>query len=122
MYHHLLMAYFKNESHRGTLAAPDFASRKSNPSCGDEISFTGRLANSIITDLKYEGAGCIISQATASFLCEYAQGKKIPDILALSINGVLDKLELKLGPNRLQCVQLSLESLQDALTSYRAHA
>lgn len=122
MYHHTLMAYYKNESHRETIASPDFASRKSNPSCGDEISFTGLLKNSVITDLKYQGAGCIISQGAASMLCEYARGKKIEDILSLSIDDILAKLELNLGPNRMQCVQLPLDALHQALTSFHAHA
>lgn len=122
MYHVLLMAYYKNESNRETITSPDFASRKNNPSCGDEISFTGLLKNSVIIDLKYQGAGCIISQGVASMLCEYARGKRIEDILFLSVDAILAKLELKLGPNRMQCVQLPLDALHGALTSYRAHA
>ena len=121
MYHHKLMAYYKNQSNREKIPTPDFASRKSNPSCGDEISFTGLIKNSVVTDLKYEGAGCIISQGAASMLCDYARGKKMQDLMALSIDDLLAMLELELGPNRMQCVQLPLDALHEALTSY-AHA
>ena len=117
MYHQKLMAYYKNQSNRETIVSPDFASRKTNPSCGDEISFTGLFNGSVVTDLKYEGAGCIISQGAASMLCDYARGKKKEALVALTIDDLLAMLELELGPNRKQCVQLPLDALHDALTT-----
>lgn len=118
MYDHKLMAYYKNQSNRGTIADSDVSSGKHNPSCGDEVSFTGLIKNDTVTDLKYEGAGCIISQGTASLLCEYARGKTIQELPKITVDDILAMLELKLGPNRRQCVELPLQVLQEALSNY----
>lgn len=119
MYDHKLMTYYKKSSNRAKIANSNLSSGKNNPSCGDEISFTGLIKNNTITDLKYEGAGCIISQGTASMLCDYARKKTLNDLLVLCVDDLLAMLELQLGPNRMQCVQLPLDALRDALNNIK---
>ena len=97
-------------------------SQKDNPSCGDEISFTGHIENGVVIDIAYQGAGCIVSQGAASLLCDYARGKKVSDLLAITTDDILSILELKLGPNRMQCIQLPLAAMHEALQTYNAHA
>jgi nitrogen fixation NifU-like protein len=68
-------------------------SHQRNPVCGDEISLRVRLADdgASIRDVTWEGAGCSISQASASMLSDLVHGMPVPDALAL-IGGFRDVL------------------------------
>lgn len=119
MYHKKVMDYYRNEAHKGGLDNANLKTKKLNPSCGDEIAFTGIIKDGNITDLKYEGSGCIISQAGAALLCELAVNQPIDAILSTTPEDLLSKFELTLGPNRMQCIELPLETLQNALKTYQ---
>jgi nitrogen fixation NifU-like protein len=60
-------------------------SHQRNPVCGDEISLRVRLADdgASIRDVTWEGAGCSISQASASMLSDLVNGMPVPDAVAL---------------------------------------
>ncbi|MBU4465332.1 MAG: SUF system NifU family Fe-S cluster assembly protein [Actinobacteria bacterium] len=50
-------------------------SHQRNPICGDEITLRVRLDDTgAVRDVTWEGAGCSISQASASMLAELADG------------------------------------------------
>jgi nitrogen fixation NifU-like protein len=46
-----------------------------NPLCGDEIEVTAKLADGKIAELKFDGHGCSISQASASIMTQKLIGK-----------------------------------------------
>lgn len=114
-----LLEHYKHSKHRGTLASPSFVCADYNPSCGDRICFQAALSDGIVTDLKFEGSGCIISQASASLLAEYFSGKDIEAILNFSKDDFLTMVGLSLGPNRVKCVLLALFTLQEGVKSYK---
>jgi len=70
-YKELLMDHFKNPRNRGRLENADFTISQFNPSCGDKISVEGIIQDGILTQVAFEGKGCVISQAAASMLSEY---------------------------------------------------
>jgi nitrogen fixation NifU-like protein len=43
-------------------------SHQRNPVCGDEITLRVRIQDDVVLDVTWEGAGCAISQASASML------------------------------------------------------
>lgn len=49
-------------------------SHQKNPICGDEITLRVRVDGDVIRDVTWEGAGCSISQASASMLTGLADG------------------------------------------------
>ena len=59
------------------------ASHQRNPICGDEITLRVRVSGDRIAEVAWEGAGCSISQASASMLAELAPGLAREDALAL---------------------------------------
>jgi len=117
MYHEKIMNLYQKSINRGLIDDANFASQKANPSCGDEISFTGLRDDDMVIQMKYEGSGCIISQAAASLLCDLARGKTIAQIKKITSDDLLAELRLILGPNRMQCIQLPVQVLQDALNA-----
>lgn len=48
-----------------------------NSKCGDEISLEIKIVDNIITDITFNGAGCVISQASADIMVELLRNKDI---------------------------------------------
>jgi nitrogen fixation NifU-like protein len=95
LYQELILDHSKHP--HGRELAPEqgrsATSHQRNPVCGDEISLRVRLADdgASIRDVTWEGAGCSISQASASMLSDLVHGMPVPDALAL-IGGFRDVL------------------------------
>jgi len=54
-----------------------------NPLCGDQLTLYVKLANGVIEDIAFQGAGCAISKASASLMTAALKGKKQEEALAL---------------------------------------
>jgi nitrogen fixation NifU-like protein len=66
----------------------------------------------IITDARFDGHGCAISQASADLLLESIVGKSLSEVKALDKEHILGLLGIELGPVRLKCALLSLKVLK----------
>ncbi|MCH6230645.1 SUF system NifU family Fe-S cluster assembly protein [Microbacterium sp. CFH 31415] len=68
-------------------------SHQHNPLCGDDLTVRVRLSDDgeTIRDVTWEGAGCSISQASASMLAEMAEGMPRAEASAL-IDGFREAL------------------------------
>ena len=117
-YKKFLMDHYKNPKHKKEIKNPHFSSGQNNPSCGDAISVSGLIEDGVIKDIGFEGKGCVISLATASVLLDNCIGKPIKDVLALTKDDLLKMIGVELGPNRLHCALISLESLHKGLLKY----
>ena len=65
-----------------------------------------------ITDARFDGHGCAISQASADLLIESVIGKPLEEVKQLNKEYILDMLGIDLGPVRLKCALLSLKVLK----------
>jgi nitrogen fixation NifU-like protein len=119
MYQEELMDHYQHPRYRGILTGADFDSGQYNPSCGDAVSMQGKVADGIITHIAFEGKGCVISQATASMLAEYALGKPIDELLQFSVDDILQLIKIPLGPTRLKCALLSLHALKEGIKQFQ---
>lgn len=115
LYHAHVMDHYHNKRCYGTIESPDFCATGTNPSCGDEITITGRISDGNISDIRFTGTGCIISQAAASMLLERVAGMPVSQARLLTYDTVQQLLNLPLGPQRKYCAQLVLDALQQAL-------
>ena len=85
-----------------------------NPSCGDKITVSMDIEDSIIKDIKFVGTGCSISLASASMLTEELKGLSVSEA-NLKINDFNeDNLEDSLAlqnisqlPARVKCATLA---------------
>jgi nitrogen fixation NifU-like protein len=113
LYRDLIIDHYKNPQYRGHLDPNDIHFEDDNPLCGDHIEITLRVdANSKVTDGRFDGKGCAISQASADLLIESIIGKPIEEVKQLSKQDILDLLGIELGPVRLKCALLSLKVLK----------
>ena len=95
----------------------DLSFEDENPLCGDHLRIDLRVDDAgVVTDARFSGHGCAISQASADLLVESIIGKKIDDLKDLSKDDVLELLGFdELGPVRLKCALLSLKVLKGGL-------
>jgi nitrogen fixation NifU-like protein len=54
-----------------------------NPVCGDEITVYVQIEGDRIADISFQGAGCAISQASASVMTQRLKGRTIEEAEAL---------------------------------------
>lgn len=109
------MDHYRNPRNHGVLDNPDFETGSYNPSCGDQITLYGLINDNLVERVTFTGKGCVISQATASILTDWAAGKRVDDIRAFTTDDLLQLLGMPLGPNRLKCALLALEALHDGI-------
>ncbi|GAP22908.1 Fe-S cluster assembly sulfur transfer protein SufU [Leptolinea tardivitalis] len=110
LYREIIIEHYKNPGFRGELDPNDYTYEDENPVCGDHIRVDIRVNDSgIVTEAKYSGHGCAISQASADLLMEAIIGKKVEDVKKLTKQDVLDLLGIELGAVRLKCALLPLK-------------
>ena len=113
LYREVIIEHYKNPSYRGHLDPHDISFADNNPLCGDHIQFDLRIdGNGTVTDARFDGHGCAISQASADLLMETIIGKPVEEVKQLNKQDVLDMLGIDLGPVRLKCALLSLKVLK----------
>src|SRR5439155_22606478 len=75
-YREVILDHYKHPRNYGTIEEPHAQAEGQNPLCGDEVSiyltFDG---DDKISDVKFSGRGCAISQAATSMLTEHLKGK-----------------------------------------------
>jgi nitrogen fixation NifU-like protein len=112
LYREAILDHYQNPRNYGTLEPADISYEEDNPVCGDHIRLDLRLKDGHVSEVRFSGHGCAISQASASMLTEAIQGKTLEELKAFSKDDVLDLLGIPLGPVRMKCALLSLKVLK----------
>ncbi|MGB7956756.1 MAG: SUF system NifU family Fe-S cluster assembly protein [Candidatus Nitrosopolaris sp.] len=121
IYRETILDHYRNPRNKGRLSNPDLSIHDSNPLCGDEIDIHLKVEDDMIKDIKFEGRGCAISQASASMLTEMMINKSLNAIKDLSKDDIFENIGLtNLGPARVKCALLSLKVLKMGMVMYYA--
>ncbi|MBV8263044.1 MAG: SUF system NifU family Fe-S cluster assembly protein [Candidatus Eremiobacteraeota bacterium] len=115
LYRDFILDHYRNPRNAGTLARPDASFEDNNPLCGDKIRMDIQLKDGIVSDIKFQGRGCAISQASASLLTETVKGKTRAEISQIGKEQVLENLGIPISAARLKCALLGLKVLKTAL-------
>jgi nitrogen fixation protein NifU and related proteins len=133
LYRDVIVDHNRNPRNFGKLEPSDAHADGHNPLCGDRLTVYVNLENDCIRDVKFEGAGCAISVASASMLTEAVKGKskgevhalfeRVHDLLTKHDTNVdtstLGKLAALSGvrefPARVKCASLCWHTLNAAL-------
>lgn len=75
LYTQTIMDHYQRPRNRGALADADLEKHLLNPLCGDEVTIYANFRDGKATEVKFEGRGCSISQASASMMTERLLGK-----------------------------------------------
>lgn len=113
LYREQILDRFKNPRNRGTLEPADISYADENPLCGDHIRLDLRLdAEQRVTEVRFSGHGCAISQASADLLADEIRGQTLDNLRHFDKEHLLDLLGIELSPMRLKCALLSLKVLK----------
>ncbi len=109
----IIIDYYRNPRNKGRLEGATVSHQEKNPTCGDVIRMELLIEGERVTDVRFDGQGCSISQAAASMLTEAVKGKPLEEIQKISKADVLEMLGLEeLGPARIKCALLGLKALK----------
>ena len=119
IYREIILDHYRNPRNKGKLPHADVSTHDSNPLCGDEIDIHLQVEQGKIKDIKFEGRGCAISQASASMLTEMVLDKPLTAVKDLAKDDILENIGLmNLGPARIKCALLSLKVLKMGMINY----
>jgi nitrogen fixation protein NifU and related proteins len=116
LYTETIIDLAKNPLNRKILDKPTHTGSGVNTTCGDHVRLFLMVKNDVLEDASWEGDGCAISLASASVLTEELKGKRMDQISAFDKEALMQVMEIPtLGPARVKCLTLSLETLHNAV-------
>ncbi|MEK6919627.1 MAG: Fe-S cluster assembly sulfur transfer protein SufU [Thermoproteota archaeon] len=119
IYSEIILDYYRYPRNKGQLSSPQVKAKDSNPLCGDVIEIQMELdSDSHVKDIRFNGQGCAISQASASMLTELVKGKSLDEVRKISKEDILSLIGGQLSAVRLKCALLSLKVLKTGLYTY----
>jgi nitrogen fixation NifU-like protein len=121
LYREQILEHHRRPHNQTPLASPSISLEGRNPNCGDVINLQLQLDEAgVVIDVAFSGRGCAISQAGTSLITDELRGKRVDEILALSSPFVMELLGVEVGPTRIHCALLGLETAQKAIASLRS--
>ena len=119
IYREIILDHYRNPRNKGKMTDADVVIHDSNPLCGDQIDIYLKVKDGDIDDIKFDGRGCAISQASASMLTEMILKKPLTLAKDISKEDILENIGLtNLGPARIKCALLSLKVLKMGMVKY----
>jgi nitrogen fixation NifU-like protein len=114
MYRDYILDHYKNPRNSGALPGATNSYHDTNPLCGDEITMSLLIDDDVVKDVRFQGKGCAISQASASILTEEIKGKTLAEVRAIDRQHILENLGIPISPARIKCALLGLKTLKGA--------
>lgn len=117
-----LMDHYENPRNVGPLEHADVSLNGGNPGCADVITMYARFGeDGKLADVHWEGEGCTISRAAASYVTEMTQGLTAEEVEQLSFEDLIEQLGRELVMTRPTCATLALGTLKKGVHEYRMH-
>lgn len=134
LYQEMIVDHGRSPRNFGVLSQATYCREGHNPLCGDRLKLYIDEKEGVIQALRFEGAGCAISMASASLMTEALEGKTRAEAerlfeqfhLLVTEKNQAEELEAGLGklaafknlsefPMRVKCATLAWHTLRAAL-------
>ena len=136
LYQELILDHYRRPRNKGELEGATSSAIMKNPLCGDEVALHVKLDGDTVSDLRFSGRGCSISQASASMMTQLVKGKSAGEIeqlrntfrdMVMGTTVADDTAAGKLGslralggvsrfPARVKCALLAWNALDSAMS------
>ena len=117
LYSEKVMDHFRNPRNVGKIDDADGIGEVGNARCGDIMKIYIKVADGIITDVKFNTFGCGSAIASSSMATEMIKGKPIEQALELTNKAVVEALE-GLPAHKLHCSVLAEQAIRSAIKDY----
>ena len=136
LYQEVILDHNRRPRNFHALADASHTAEGYNPLCGDRLTLYVKVADGVVSDVAFEGAGCAISKASASLMTDAVKGRTVAEAQALFDRfhrmvttppeqpvEDLGKLSVLAGvrafPVRVKCASLAWHTLKAAFTNER---
>ncbi len=109
-----ILDHYENPRHKGPMADAEAVVEGGNPGCGDIVKVYLKVNDGQLV-ATFEGEGCTISQASASYLMDEVNGKTLEEALAIDHETLMENLGKEIVQQRTRCATLSLDTLRAAI-------
>lgn len=116
LYRDQMLDHCRHPRNYKKISAPTHQAHALNPLCGDELDIFLTIHDGIITDIGFQSQSCAVTMATASLVTEQLQGQSVSQALTYTIDTVQQLLGITLSTARVNCANVVLLAIQDALS------
>ena len=114
-YREYILDHYRSPRNYGKLEHPDAHAEDTNPLCGDQLAIDLLVEGDRVKEVRFQGRGCAISQASASMLSEMIEDRPVEEVVKLGKDDVLEALGIPISPARTKCAFLCLRVLHRSL-------
>ena len=118
-YSEKVLDHFTHPRNVGKMDDADGIGEVGNAKCGDIMKMYIKVADGIITDVKFNTFGCASAIAASSMATELIKGKPLSDALELTNKAVVEALD-GLPAHKIHCSVLAEEAIRAAIDDYYA--
>lgn len=117
MYNDIVLDHFSDPRNVGEIVNADGIGEAGNPVDGDKIRIYIKVANNILTDVRFKTLGCGAAIAASSMLTVMAKGQTLGACLKIRNEDVAEALG-GLPPEKLRCSNIAADALHTAIADY----
>jgi nitrogen fixation protein NifU and related proteins len=111
-----LLDYYRNPRNKGPMPDAHVHLSGGNPGCADTVEMYAKVSpDGHVEEVSFEGEGCTISMAAASYVTELVTGMTLDEVEALSYETLMDDLGREVVMTRPTCATVGLGTLKKGL-------
>lgn len=115
-----LMEHYQHPYHKGHLEDADISLSGGSPGCSDVVTMQATFdEDGKLKEVYFEGEGCTVSMAAASYVSEISEGKSPDEIEAMSFEDLIDALGREVVMTRPTCATTALGTLKKGVHEYQ---
>lgn len=113
------LKHFRQPQNIGRLTRADAVADIGNMICGDQLSFSIKIKDGRIKDIKFLSFGCASNIATASVMTEKVKGLTLAEAKKFGWPEIVKELG-GLPPQKIHCSIMAVEGLHKVIAQYEA--
>lgn len=115
-----LVDHYQHPRNRGPLEGADVHLSGGNPGCADRVEMYAKVGpDGQVEAVSFEGEGCTISMAAASYVTEMVQGMTMDEVEQLDFEALIDDLGREVVMARPTCATVALGTLKKGIHELR---